>query len=374
MTEASHFFLKDLNEAISRGSPESRARALWHATDILIEGRYTEDQIWVFGEVIGRLADEIELAARAKLAKRLAHTDNAPFKVVMFLAFDNSIEVAGPILQYSQRIDPKSLVDNIRTKSQPHLLAISKRSSLPVEVTDELVTRGNRDVVRSVARNSGACFSDFGFLQMIKRSETDSILAEHIGLRKEIPRHMFQQLIAKASDDVRRKLEQERPDLADEISASVIEVTGKLHSKFGPASKSYFAAKRAVTGQHQYGQLNEKSILAYALAHKVEEVTVGLSLLCVLPVDVVERTVVHNDREMILVLAKALGFDWETAMSLLFLGASNHRIPSGELESLKDEFARLDREASRGVLKVYQSRKSAASAETEHRRLPQLHA
>jgi uncharacterized protein (DUF2336 family) len=374
MTEASHYFLKDLNEAISRGTPESRARALWHATDILIEGRYTEDQIWVFGEVIGRLADEIELAARARLSKKLAHSDNAPFKVVTSLAFDDSIEVAGPILQHSNRIDPKALVDNIRTKSQPHMLAISKRSSLPVEVTDELVTRGNREVVRSIAANNGACFSDFGFLQMIKRSETDSILAEHIGLRKEIPRHMFQQLIAKASNDVKRKLENERPDLIDEINDSVTEITGKLHSKFGPASRSYFAAKRAVTGQHQYGRLNEKSILDYALAHKLEEVTVGLSLLCALPVDVVERTVVHNDKEMILVLARALGFEWETAMALLFLGATNHRIPSGDLGALKDEFSRLDKAASLAVLKVYQSRKNAASAESDRRRLPQLHA
>jgi uncharacterized protein (DUF2336 family) len=374
MTEASHYFLKDLNEAISRGTPESRARALWHATDILIEGRYTEDQIWVFGEVIGRLADEIELAARARLSKKLAHSDNAPFKVVTSLAFDDSIEVAGPILQHSNRIDPKALVDNIRTKSQPHMLAISKRSSLPVEVTDELVTRGNREVVRSIAANNGACFSDFGFLQMIKRSETDSILAEHIGLRKEIPRHMFQQLIAKASNDVKRKLENERPDLIDEINDSVTEITGKLHSKFGPASRSYFAAKRAVTGQHQYGRLNEKSILDYALAHKLEEVTVGLSLLCALPVDVVERTVVHNDKEMILVLARALGFEWETAMALLFLGATNHRIPSGDLGALKDEFSRLDKAASLAVLKVYQSRKNVASAESDRRRLPQLHA
>jgi len=374
MTEASHFFLKDLNETISRGSPESRERALWHATNILIEGRYTEDQIWMFGEVIGRLAEEIEHAARAKLAKRLAHTNNAPFKVVKMLAFDDSIDVAGPVLQFSQRLDTKSLVSNIRTKSQPHLLAISKRNSIPVEVTDELVTRGNREVVQAVVSNDGACFSDFGFLQMIKRSETDSILAEHLGLRKEIPRHMFQQLIAKASDDVRRKLERERPDLAEEIHASVTEVTGKLHSKFGPATKRYFVAKRTVTGLHQSGRLNERGILEYALAHKLEEVTVGLSLLCSLPVDVVERTLVHEDREMTLVLAKALGFEWETAMSLLFLGAKNHRIPSGDLEALKEEFARLNTETSRGILKVYQSRKDAAAVESGQRRLPQLHA
>src|ERR1700738_1858568 len=113
MTEASHQFLRVLHEGILKGSPESRARALWHATDILIEGRYTEDQIWVFGEVIGRLADEIELAARAKFAKRLAHSDNAPFNIVMILAFDDSIEVAGPVLQHSQRLDTNTLVTNI---------------------------------------------------------------------------------------------------------------------------------------------------------------------------------------------------------------------------------------------------------------------
>jgi len=372
MTEAKNF-LQEINEAILQGSPESRARALWHATDVLIAGRYTEDQIWVFGEVIGRLADEIEGAARARLAKQLAHSGNAPFNVIMVLASDEAIDVAGPVLQHSQRLDDKTLVASARTKSQAHLLAISKRRSIPVAVTDELVTRGNREVVHSIAVNNGARFSDFGFLQMIKRSEDDSILAEHIGLRKEIPRHMFQQLIAKASDDVRRKLEQERPDLVDQIQNSVTEVTGALQSKFGPASKSYFNAKRAVTAQHQYGNLNENSILDYARTHKIEEATVGLSLLCSLPVDVVERALVHN-REMILVLVKALGFTWETAMSLLFLGAKDHRVSAHDLDEKKEEFARLNRETSRGVLKLYQSRKSASGADSDQRRLPQLHA
>ena len=373
MTEA-RSFLQELNEAILQGSPESRLRALWHTTDILIAGRYTEDQIWVFGEVIGRLADEIELAARAKLAKLLARSDNAPFNVVMILAFDDSIDVAGPVLQHSLRLDADTLLTNIRTKSQPHLLAISKRSCIPVAVTDELVTRGNREVVHSVASNKGASFSDFGFLHMIKRSETDSILAEHLGLRKEIPRHMFQQLIAKASDDVKRKLERERPDLTGEIRASVADVTGKLHSKFGPASKRYFAAKRLVTAQNRYGNLNENSILEYARSHRIEEATVGLSLLCSLPVDVVERALIDSNREMILILAKALDFAWETAMSLLFLGAKDHRIPARELDDMRDEFARLNTETSRSVLRFYQSRRNASAVESDQRRLPQLHA
>src|SRR5712664_1037345 len=366
-------FLQELSEAVLRGSPECRARALWYATDLLIAGRYTEDQIWVFGEVIGRLADEIELAARAKLAKLLAHSNNAPFNIVMILAFDDSIDVAGPVLQHSQRLDAKTLVTNIRTKSQPHLLAISKRCSIPVAVTDELVTRGNREVVHSVASNNGASFSDFGFLHMIKRCKTDSILAEHLGLRKEIPRHMYQQLIAKASDDVKRQLELERPDLVGQIRASVTDVTGKLHSKFGPASKSYFDAKRLVTAQHQYGNLNENSILEFARSHKIDEATLGLSLLCSLPVDVVERALIDTNKEMTLILAKALDFEWQTAMSLLFLGAKDHRISARDLDDMREDFARLNTETSRSVLRFYQSRKNASAVESDQRRLPQLH-
>jgi hypothetical protein len=183
---------------------------------------------------------------------------------------------------------------------------------------------------------------------------------------------MFQQLIAKASDDVKRKLEQERPDLVDQIQDSVTEITGLLQSKFGPASKRYFNAKRIVTGQYQYGNLNESSIQEYARTSKIEEVTVGLSLLCSLPGDVVERALVH-DRDMILILAKALGFTWETAMSLLFLGAKGHRISSNDLNAKREGFARLNHETSRGVLKLYQSRKSSADSNSERRRLPQLH-
>ena len=368
---ASKSFLQELDEAVLKGSAESREKALTYATDMLMVGGYTESEIWTFGEVIGRLADAIEVAVRAQLAKRLACTAHAPMNIVQKLAFDDSIDVAGPILQHNERLDAKTLVKNIRTKGQSHLLAISKRKSLPSVVTDELVTRGNQEVVTSVASNSGACFSNFGFLHMIKRSTGDSILTESLGLRKDIPRLMFQQLIAKASADVRRKLEQERPDLVGEIHSSVTEVAGALQSKFGPATEKYFAAKRVVTARHQRGELNENAVLEYARAYKVEEATVGLSLMFSLPISAIEHALA--DAEMTLILAKAQNFEWETAMALLFLGAKDHRIKENDLDSRKEEFARLNTKTSREVLSFYKSRKHAASAQLDQRRLPQLH-
>ena len=62
------------------------------------------------------------------------------------------IGVAGPVLARSDLLDNVTLVENARTKSQQHLLAISRRKALAETVTDVLVERGNRDVALSVVQ------------------------------------------------------------------------------------------------------------------------------------------------------------------------------------------------------------------------------
>jgi len=367
-------YLKELDEAISRGTHAARLQALWHATDLLINGQYSDEQIWVFGEVIARLANEIEQAARVELAKRLARIEQAPTNILHELAFDDSIEIAGPILRQSESLSTGFLVENAKSKSQQHLLAISGRKKIPSEVTDVLVVRGDKEVLNTVTRNNGAAFSNSGFLNLLKRSENDSILAESLGMRSDIPRHIFQQLIAKASDEVRQKLQNERPELKRQIQSSVADVTGKLQSKFGPASKDYFVAKRLLGILYQQGQLTETRMAEYAQYRKTDEVVVGLSLLCGLPVNVTERALVDVTGDLLLVLTRAIGFSWATTMSFLFLAARDHRISSKDLEAKKLEFENLSSKTSQSILEFYQSRKALLSTEEPSRRLPQLHA
>jgi uncharacterized protein (DUF2336 family) len=354
--------LEELDQAILSGTPTTRERALWHATDMLMVGRYTDDEIWVFGEIIGKLAAEIELAARAKLAAKLSRIDHAPGKLINQLASDHSIEVAGPVLRYSERVDVRTLLSSANTKDQQHLLAIAKRRFIPEPVTDALVERGNQAVVQSVATNEGAQLSEASFLNLIRRSENDGILAEHVGLRQDIPRHLFQQLIAKASDETRKKLERERPDMVAAVDALVADVTASLHSKFGPASPRYYAAKKAVAFKHRLGELQENCILEYARARKIEETIVALTLLCSLPSDVVERALSGKSREFLLILAKAYRFSWDTTVALLFLGAPHFTISNHELDGLKDQFMRLHVSSSQEILAHYRDRKANISS------------
>jgi uncharacterized protein (DUF2336 family) len=58
-----------------------------------------QDQIWTVGEIMGRLAEDIEIAARVRLANKLAPSNNGPVKIINKLAFDDSSDVAGPVLK-----------------------------------------------------------------------------------------------------------------------------------------------------------------------------------------------------------------------------------------------------------------------------------
>lgn len=349
--------LTEIEDAMSRGTPESRARALSHATDILVRGRYDEDQIWVFGEVISRLMDELEENARAALSKTLASSPNAPKSVVSRLALDNSIRVAGPVLQHSERVGRSALVEVVNTKGQDHLLAVARRKSIDSVLTDALVRRGDREVVSTLVNNKGAEISEFGFLHLVRRTANDSIIAEALGLRQDIPRHVFQQLIAKASEEVRRKLAGERVDLLPIIDDAVSDATERLHAKFGPASAEYFQAKRTVRALREQGRLNESQIHQLAQQRRFYDATVALATLCDVPPHLVERAFSNDDRETILILAKARNFGWPTAMALLFLAAPEQRMTGQALDRLETEYSFLSVETSQEVLHVYRTRR-----------------
>src|SRR5262249_37269292 len=86
--------IEDLEEAIARASSERRDEALRQVPNLFISGagRYSEDQIGLFDEVIGRLASVIEAKARVKLASRLAPVPTAPVNVIRALAADEAID------------------------------------------------------------------------------------------------------------------------------------------------------------------------------------------------------------------------------------------------------------------------------------------
>ena len=163
------------------------------------------------------------------------------------LAFDDVIEVAGPVLTQSLRLDDAILIETARNKSQAHLMAISKRKVLSDAVTDVLVLRGNDEVVQSTVNNPGAEFSERSLTRLVNRAEGDDELATCLGLRPAIPRHLYLKLLAKASDTVRQRLEAANPKQAAEVPTAVREATRRARSSKSAMTQQ--TADRARAGQ-----------------------------------------------------------------------------------------------------------------------------
>ena len=358
---AENAIIHELEEALAHGSAERRAKTLRRVTDLFAFGssHFSGDHIALFDGVFNHLVVDIELSARVMLAERLAAIPNAPPNLIRTLAFDDSIDVAGPVLVRSGLLDNVTLVENARTKSQRHLLAISRRKALAETVTDVLVERGDREVALSVVRNTGAKISEAGYVRLVKRSAGDDELAQSVGARPEIPRQYFLRLLTTASKAVRLALEAAHPQNASEVQNVVADIATSIQAKAAAASRNYVAALAYVAGLRASGLLDESHVEESARAGKFEETAAALSLLGALPIEVVERAMVRDRLEAVLIIAKAIGLSWPTAKAVLLLCTGRQGLSASALEESRTTFNKLKRETAIKVIEFQQRRRDA---------------
>lgn len=350
--------IQELEHAISTGTAKKRQKALTLVTDLFMagSGRYTDEQLALFDDVLLNLSSSIETKARVKLSKRLANVADAPIKVVRSLAFDDVVEVAVPVLKSSPRLTDEDLVETAKTKSQDHLHAITQRPQLSEAVTDVLVERGDREVVHSVAKNTGARFSDQGFGKLVARARGDDTLARFVGARRDIPRHHFLKLLESASASVRTKLESAHPDVAEAIREVVSEISTHISQEVRSSSREHAKAKQRVKRLCKTSQFSESDVHAFARANNFEQTVVALSMLGPFPIELVERALLDETPDMVLILAKAARCYWSTTKALLQLPAANRGMSSMDLDHAQANFEKLQVNTAKQALEFYNLR------------------
>lgn len=347
--------LPELEDVVQHGSAEKRAETLRRITGLFLDGaqNFHAEHIALFDDVIGCLIEEIEAKALAELARRIAPVVNAPAGVVSSLAKNDDIAVAGPILKQA-RIADRDLMYIAENKSQAHLLAMSTRQRINEALSDILVERGDREVARSIANNRHAQLSDNAFSTLVKRAEEDSVLAEKVGMRTDIPPRLFRQLLMRASDVVQtRLLAKAKPETQTEIRRVLAQVTDVVAAKAAP--RNYAAALATVRALHSQHKLKETDIAEFAKSGKYEETIAALAILCAVPVEVVDRLMNGERTDPILILARASGFGWSTVKAILNARPGAKPSPHA-LDVARDNFERLTVSAAQRVVRFWQVR------------------
>ena len=348
--------IEDLERAVASGSSEKRVDIMRRVTDLFLSAptKLTKEQVSLFDDVITRLIERLELHALVELSERLSPNTNAPVQVIRRLALHDSIDIAGPVLARSDCLTDEHLVEIAESKGQHHLGKIAERRQLSPKVTDVLVDRGDHNVVKKVAANSGARFSNVGMSTLAMRAEGDDELIETISCRTDIPSLIYCQLLSYATDRTRERLLAKRPADSNIVNQVLGHVSANA-SRLAALAKDWAAAQRFVQSFGQDTELTRTRLLEFADGEKITELVAALSVLSGIQTDLLGRLVCDQNGFGAMVLCKAISLDWSITHAVLSAGPSA-KYHAGQLEELCKDFERLSLSTARRLLGFWHGR------------------
>jgi len=269
------------------------------------------------------------------------------------------IEIAGPLLRRSPVLDEKALIEIARMKGQGHLLAMAERPALSPDLTDVIVRRGDREVVRRAAGNAGARFSQAGYSALIKRAGQDGVLTLKVGQREDLSGPQLRDLLAGSIDVVRRRLfEVVKPARQADIKQAMSEITGVPERV--ASRRDFVPAQRTILALHGAGELNEAALLGFAKAYKYEESVAALSAMSAVKIATLDRLLSGDRHDPILIVGKTIGLEWATVRALILLRLGPSRVPApADIENARVNFVRLMPSTAERVVSFWQTKQSA---------------
>jgi uncharacterized protein (DUF2336 family) len=351
--------IPELDDIVRRGDPKRQGEVAHAIAELFFRdaAKLRPDLVALYDDLLIDLVPHAELGTRAELAERFSRVGNAPRHLVRQFARENEIVVAGPVLRRSPVLDEAALVEIARLKGQSHLLAMSERAILSPKITDVLVQRGDRDVVRRAAGNAGAVFSDGGYNEMIKRAAQDGVLTLKLGQREDVSGEHLEQLLNGTIDVVRRRLStMVSPARQVEIMRAMAAIE---NASLPPGPRRDFTdAQRTVLALHREGHLGESALLGFAKAQKYEEVIASLCTLADVRVASLARLLAGDRYDPILILGRVLNLAWPTVRAVILLWYGQRSPADADIEAARNNYARLMPSTADRVVNFWRNRQT----------------
>jgi uncharacterized protein (DUF2336 family) len=359
---ASNSLIAELESSLSQSAGYRRNDILRRLTDLFLDDAesLTRDQVVVFDDVMTYLIDKIERQALIELSGSLAPIDNAPVKVIGKLSRHQDIQISGPVLEKSKVLTDGDLIEIARTKSQDHLAAIAGRDRLAERVTDILVDRGNKSVTHKVTSNQGARFSNPTFEKVATRAETDEDLAEAVAKRPDLPPELFERLVRRATEIVRRRLlSTAQPEMRERITEVLAVVSRQVARTEGDRVRAGAARNSAPRDPERL----RARIAASAKARRIPELIDAFAVFCEVPVKGIENIVRQEADEGMLVLGKASGMGWQELRDVLQATMPSSLAHPEDEKELFELFLMLSPASAQRVVRFIKMRKTVSKDE-----------
>jgi uncharacterized protein (DUF2336 family) len=364
--DAAVSLIDELEMQLRCGTDSGRANILRRVTDLFLlnANGASEEHVDLFDDVMVRLIEKIEDRILAELSECLASIDNSPINVVAQLARHDRIEVAGPVLEKSNRLTDIDLVEIAYTKSQAHLNAIAGRPQINPAVAEVIVRRGNSEVALKIAANQGAMFSSASFSSLVQRALDNKNLAQTISDREDVPPELYEYLVLRATEKVKQHLVSTcKPEtrskiegLLSKVSTNVARQAPAYNTRARGGWSGGTTIKRDLEGMRH--RLDK-----FVASGEAPEIIHTLSLLAAIPKETVQNVIQQNAEDGLMIICRASGLSWPSVRALLHSRAWPHGPKDADLKSMSDRYFRLSSESAQRVLLFMKARKTMPAAE-----------
>jgi len=328
-----------------------------------VSDRCDDDQVAQYDEVLCQLAELVEVEARIHVAQLLAPLERAPGTVVVKLAHD-AIEVAKPLLEFSNVLSDDDLIDIVTNLSEAHRVAIAGRQVVPDRVGEAIVEHGEKASVVRLVRNANAEFHQATLHKLVERASRDTEIAQDLRNRSDIDWKSLRGEIEEAAANVLEHLDANQsfdPVAAGKVNAVVY---NRMRNRAGFSANEWKVAYNQVKALSDRKQLDERALARFARFGYGHHAAAALTVILSVAPEVFVKWLASQDYVAITVALKAAGLSSDL-FEATFATLPWRDMPSdADKKMIVSRFEALERDEAVGIFDLWRAhsfRKRAVS-------------
>lgn len=321
-----------------------------------VSDRCDDEQVAQYDEVLCQLAELVESEARAHVAKLLAPLDRAPGNVVVKLANDE-IEVAQPLLEFSNVLSDDDLIEIIANQTEEHRLAIAGRQQVPERVGEAIVEHGETASVIKLVRNTNAELGQQALERLAERAASDAAIAADLrGHRGDIDWKSLGGKIEAVGDQVRETMSRLDPRV-DPVTVGKVQavVYNRMRNRAGFSSQEWKVAYNQVKALSDRKQLDERALVRFARFGYGHHTAAALTMLLRVGPEVFVKWLAMQDYVAITVALRALGIQPDLFEAMIASMPWRDLPSQTDLQNVRRRFEALSKDEAVGIFELWRT-------------------
>lgn len=320
-----------------------------------VSDRCDDEQVAQYDEVLCQLAELVESEARAHVAKLLAPLDRAPGNVVVKLANDE-IEVAQPLLEFSNVLSDDDLIEIIANQSEEHRVAIAGRTQVPERVGEAIVEHGQTASVIKLVRNSNAEIGQQALERLAERAASDAAIAADLRGREDLDWKSLGGKIEAVGDQVRETMSRLDPRV-DPVTVGKVQavVYNRMRNRAGFSSQEWKVAYNQVKALSDRKQLDERALIRFARFGYGHHTAAALTMLLRVGPEVFVKWLAMQDYVAITVALRALGIQPDLFEAMIASMPWRDLPSQADLQNVRRRFEALSKDEAVGIFELWRT-------------------